>query len=200
MRIRTFLFTFFLLAICRPMNAQSTAPVLPYQAIPDYPEQMTATAVAARMIDGLGYRYYWATEGLREQDLDYRPSPEARTTRETLDHIYGLTRMILNASEKAPNVRPSNEPKRSFAGLRSQTLANLKTASDLLKADAAGDLSEYRIINQRGDNTTEFSYWHVLNGPLADALYHVGQVVSFRRSAGNPIDPRVNVFMGRNRE
>ena len=196
----TILFAFFLLSICRPMNAQSTTPVLPYQAIPDYPEQMTATAVAARMIDGLGYRYYWATEGLREQDLGYRPSPEARTTRETLDHIYGLTRMILNGSKRAPNERPAGEPERSFADLRAQTLANLQEASDLLKGDAAGDLSQYKILYQRGDDTTEFPYWNMLNGPIADAIYHVGQVVTFRRSAGNPMDPRVNVFMGRNRD
>ena len=30
-----------------------------------------------------------------------------------------------------------------------------------------------------------------------DALYHVGQVVSYRRAAGNPIDPQVNVFLGK---
>jgi len=194
------LFAFSLLSICCPMNGQTTAPVLPYQAIPDYPEKMTATAVAARMIDGLGYRYHWATEGLREQDLDYRPSPDARTTRETLDHIYGLSRTILNGSRKAANVRPADEPGRDFAELRAQTLTNLQEASDLLKTDAAGDLSQYGITFQRGDNISEFPYWNMLNGPIADAIYHVGQVVSFRRSAGNPMDPQVNVFMGRNRE
>ena len=30
----------------------------------------------ARMTQGLGYRYYWATKDLREEDLNYRPSAE----------------------------------------------------------------------------------------------------------------------------
>jgi len=36
----------------------------------------------------------------------------------------------------------------------------------------------------------------LLNGPIADALTHVGQVISFRRTSGNPIPKGVNVFMG----
>ena len=43
---------------------------LPYYEIPDYPETYTAGSVAARMLDGLGFRYYWATEGLNEDDLN----------------------------------------------------------------------------------------------------------------------------------
>jgi hypothetical protein len=38
-------------------------------------------------------------------------------------------------------------------------------------------------------------FWHVINGPIADALTHVGQVNSFRRLAGNPT-PKANVFLG----
>ena len=37
---------------------------LPYYQIPDYPSSYNAATVAARTIDGLGFRYYWATEGL----------------------------------------------------------------------------------------------------------------------------------------
>jgi len=37
----------------------------------------------------------------------------------------------------------------------------------------------------------------MMNGPLADAIYHVGQIVVFRRANGNPQNPRVNVFMGK---
>jgi hypothetical protein len=38
-------------------------------------------------------------------------------------------------------------------------------------------------------------FWHIINGPIADALTHVGQINSFRRLAGNPT-PKVNVFIG----
>ena len=34
---------------------------LPYYQIPEYPAEFTAETVAARMIDGLGFRYRWAT-------------------------------------------------------------------------------------------------------------------------------------------
>ena len=59
---------------------------LPYYQIPDYPEAYNAATVAARMIDGLGFRYYWATESLREEDLSFQPNEDARTVLETLDH------------------------------------------------------------------------------------------------------------------
>src|SRR5689334_3471929 len=75
---------------------------LPYYEIPDYPTTYTPGTIAARVVDGLGFRYYWATEGLRAEDLKYQPvgadgaNSEARTTEETLQHIYGLTNTILN--------------------------------------------------------------------------------------------------------
>ena len=60
---------------------------LPYYEVPDYYSEYTAGTVAARMIDGLGFRYRWATEDLREEDLKFRPSEGARSTLETIDHI-----------------------------------------------------------------------------------------------------------------
>ena len=39
------------------------------------------------LIDGLGFRFYWATEGLRQADLDYSTTPESRASAETLDHM-----------------------------------------------------------------------------------------------------------------
>ena len=38
-------------------------------------------------------------------------------------------------------------------------------------------------------------FWHIINGPLSDALTHVGQINSFRRLAGNPVSG-ANVFTG----
>jgi hypothetical protein len=35
----------------------------------------------------------------------------------------------------------------------------------------------------------------MINGPISDALTHVGQVNSFRRLSGNPVSP-ANVFSG----
>jgi len=38
-------------------------------------------------------------------------------------------------------------------------------------------------------------FWHIINGPISDALTHIGQINSFRRLAGNPT-PKANVFVG----
>jgi len=38
--------------------------------------------------------------------------------------------------------------------------------------------------------------WHIINGPISDALTHVGQINSFRRLSGNCV-PKANVFTGK---
>ncbi len=38
------------------------------------------------------------------------------------------------------------------------------------------------------------------SGPIADALWHTGQIVSFRRSSGNPIPKGVNMLTGERSE
>lgn len=73
-------------------------------------------------------------------------------------------------------------------------------ASDILKGSRAGDMEDFNIIFQRGENKSEFPFWNLLNGPIADAIYHVGQVVSQRRTSGNPLSSKVNVFSGKTRE
>lgn len=173
---------------------------LPYDTIPAYADNYTAAGVAARMVDGLGFRYRWATENLRPQDLDYAPDTTARTSMETMDHLLGLSETIVNAVTKQPNIRPIDRPEYSWEEKRTVTLTNLKQASEILWKSNDQDLKDYKIIFQRGDNVSEFPFWHQMNGPIADALWHCGQIVSMRRATGNPIDSRVNVFMGKLRE
>ena len=171
-----------------------TEDTLPYYQIPDYSETYTAGTVAARMVDGLGFRYYWATEGLRDEDLNFRPNEDARTTAETIDHVYGLTRVILNSTLKKPNVRSDEEPEMTFAEKRKKTLENIKTAADILRE--TDDISQFNIVF----GEREYPFWNQLNGPIADALWHCGQVVLLRRSSGNPFNSKVSVFNGKLRE
>lgn len=161
---------------------------LPYYEIPEYPETYTAGTVAARMVDGLGFRYYWATEGLRSEDLNYKPSESGRTSAETIDHILGLSNFILNSisNEKTKN----DNPELSFEEKRKLTLNILKQASDILRA--TDDVSKF-------DND-RFPFWNLINGPIADALWHCGQVVMLRRASGNPFNSKVSVFSGKLRE
>jgi hypothetical protein len=173
---------------------------LPYYQIPDNPKNYTAATVAARMIDGLGFRYYWATESLREQDLNFKPNDDARTAFETINHILSLSEMIVNTSKNQPYIRLSGLHYFAFEQMRAKTLENFKEASDLLKEDPEKRLEEYHVIFKRSDRTVEYPFWNLINGPIADAIWHVGQVVSFRRSSGNPIHQNVNVFQGRFRE
>jgi hypothetical protein len=58
------------------------------------------------------------------------------------------------------------------------------------------DLEKANVIFDRGGKQSQFPLWNLINGPISDALYHTGQVVSFRRSSGNPIPKGVNVFLG----
>lgn len=165
---------------------------LPYAKIPEAPENYTAGTIVSRMLDGLGFRYYWATEGLQAEDLSYKPNETARTTGETLDHVLGLSQVIVNSALGVPNGDP--QPEMTFEEKRKKTLNNIEKASQIFRK--ADDLSKFKIVFKRGDQTSEFPFWNQLNGPIADALWHVGQVVSFRRSSGNPFPKGVSVFLG----
>ncbi|WP_367390855.1 hypothetical protein [Lewinella sp. LCG006] len=169
---------------------------LPYRQIPDAPEKYNAATVAARAIDGLAFRYYWATEGLRQQDLDYRTTPESRSSAETIDHIHGLAKVVHNAVMELPNISGDPSEELSFIEQRTQTLTLLAAASERLKNSKSKDLKRFNIIFQRGDNQSVLPFWNTLNGPLADALWHVGQVVAFRRASGNPFNSNVSVLRG----
>ena len=170
--------------------------LLPYAEIPTAPDDYTSGNVLSRMIDGLGFRYHWVSEGLRAEDLAYRPSEDARTCRETLEHIYGLSDVVLNGVKNAPNVRPVDFSVYTYQELRVMTLNNLKEASDLARGMTAEEVGKLTIIFERNGKQSSTPFWNMLNGPLADAIYHTGQVVSFRRTSGNPQRPGVNVFMG----
>ena len=184
---------FLMTAICMVNFTNSQNEDLPYYEIPKYPSEYNEGTVVARMIDGLGFRYYWATEGLRDEDLAFKPSEKGRTTGETVDHIYGLTKTIINSALKQPNV-PSEEAEMTFTEKRAKTLNLLKQAADIFRT--SDDLSEFTMVFQRGENTTEYPFWNQINGPISDALWHVGQVITHRRTSGNPFNSKVSVLTG----
>lgn len=181
-------------------NIQKTDSTLPYRQIPDAPEDYASGNVISRMIDGLGYRYYWATEGLTEKDLAYRPSESGRTSYETLEHIFGLSETIVNAPQNKPNIRPSDWSDLTFLDLREKTLKNIKLTSDLFRGKKDADIAEMKIIFESGGKTSEYPFWNMLNGPIGDALWHTGQIVMLRRASGNPLPKGVSVFRGRTKE
>ena len=172
---------------------------LPYYQIPEAPESYTSGTVISRMIDGLGFRYYWATEGLTEKELNYEPGNEGRTAGETMDHLLGLSNVIVNSARKVANDRTVPQEKLvSYKEKRKQTLNNFKEASEIFRK--ATDLSEFTIVFMSEKGSSEFPFWNQINGPIEDAIWHAGQIVVLRRSAGNPIAKGVNVFLGKKNE
>lgn len=168
---------------------------LPYYEIPEAPKEYTEGAVASRLVDGLGFRYYWATEGLKEENLKFKPSDEARNMFDTLDHILVLSIMTLSAVEGTDMDFPE-EGALTFSEIRKLTLENFKKTSDILKS--SDDLSKFVMkIKRRNGKVEEYPFWNQLNGPIADAIWHVGQVVSFRRSADNPLPKGPSFLTGK---
>ncbi len=187
------LFFTFTLSAQDAMQAQNF-----FISIPNYPTDYSAANIIQRLIDGVGYRYYWATKDLRAIDLNFRPEQGARSSYETVKHIYDLSQLIVNAATQTESHRPTGDLPTDFELIRKQTLENLYQSRMLFSNLTAEQLEQRQFVFQRGDNKTHFPLWHLFNGPAADALYHIGQLVSYRRSSGNPIDPKVNVFMGKN--
>lgn len=168
---------------------------LPYATIPKAPEIVTPGTVVSRMIDGLGFRYYWATAGLTTNELDYRPENEGRTIAETMDHVYSLSLTILRSAQKQPRDFSVKQPQMDNAEKRNRTLEYLSEASTLFKTTE--DLDEHKVIFVRSKGTSEFPIWNQINGPIEDAVWHAGQIATLRRIAGNPMNPKVNVFLGK---
>tara|TARA_R110002049_G_scaffold45022_2_gene131582 strand:- start:1146 stop:1715 length:570 start_codon:yes stop_codon:yes gene_type:complete len=163
---------------------------LPYHQIPKMEENYTAQNTVARLIDGMAFRYYWATEGLRPEDLAYQPKGEGRNCQKTVDHLYDLSNMMLRLL-KTELKQEIEKDKMTFSEMRKQTLLNFEALSKRIKKSR--NLAEF-TIKKEGKITVPF--FNVINGPIADALWHAGQIATFRRSSGNPLNSKVNHFTG----
>ena len=166
---------------------------LPFSEIGEYPADFSQANIISRMIEGLGYRYYWATKSLTENDLNYKSSEDARSTIQIIEHIYSLTIMISSSFEKKEFKFTSVTY--NYDELRTKTLLKLKYIHDELRSNP--DFSQLFIKFERGGTKMEFPFWNQINGPISDALWHCGQVVMNRRSSGNPLQSGVNVFVGK---
>ena len=188
---------FFILALSLNFLYMNSQENLPFYEISNYPESYSEAEIVGRMIDGMGFRYYWATEGLREEDLNFRLPNDSRSSIETIGHIYDLSNMILNTALNTPVEKKSIEGI-EFKEIRKKTLFNLKEASDIFKKTKNFD--DYSIVFIRNSKKVEYPFWNQLNGPIEDAVWHCGQIVAFRRASGNPISKKISVFTGKVKE
>ncbi|WP_178989239.1 hypothetical protein [Winogradskyella schleiferi] len=182
-------FVLLLIILVTQLSFSQTDEKLPYYEIPESSEEFSAGTMAARMVDALGFRFYWASDGLTEKDLAYKANDVGRSSLETIQHIYDLSRVIVNSTLKQSNLKYKEDL--SYSELRSKTLQNLKTAADILRE--SDDISQFKIIF----GEREIPFWNQVNGPIADAIWHCGQLSIYRRTAGNPINPKVNFFSGK---
>jgi hypothetical protein len=164
---------------------------LPFRTIPTAPVETTHGAVIARLVDGIGFRYYWATDGLAGAELAFRPAADCMSLGELLEHIHQLLSWVaisIGASQGSAGGEPDADP----MALRSRTLLLASGLREAFLHMTDQDLVRVSIRTSRGDS---FPFWNFLNGPLADSLTHIGQIISWRRISGKP-STTADVFRG----
>ena len=161
-----------------------------FHTISSYPEEVNASSAIARMVDGLGFRYRWSLEALPDDFLSFRPSLDSMNVNELLAHIHFLASRL-----HACFVEEKEMPLRSVTleGIRDETLEILFSVRGRLARMTDEELAQCRVV--RKANHAVFPFWNFINGPLADALTHVGQINSWRRIAGYP-PVKADVFTG----
>ena len=170
-----------------------------YSRIKNAPTAYSSGNILSRFIDALAFRYYWATEELREEDLQFSPSEGAMSCQQTLEHMVWLSVMIKNALTGAKSNRAINKDfkEMAFTELRSTFLTHIELASEVARSKKESELEGLEVVIQSNDKEFTYPLWNMINGPIADALYHTGQIVSFRRASGNPIPKGVNHLTGK---
>jgi hypothetical protein len=153
-----------------------------YHRIPPYPDDVSGATVLVRLLDGLGFRFRWSTEGLSDDNYDFRPAPDCMSIEELVRHIWGLVNWV-NQTMGLDGFRKEDD----ISLARGSVLEMTHALRNILSAMSDNDLEEKKINGR--------PFWHIINGPISDALTHVGQINSFRRLAGNPT-PKANVFVG----
>ncbi len=178
-----------------------SAPGPGYQDIPAAPPRADGGGVLARLVDGLAFRYRWATEGLGDEHLELRPCDEAMSLGALLEHVRLLCDWVLRSmtgersdGEPAGLGDERARPASAVEGARAATLASLASLRARVLEMSAAELLAVRITGSRSKQPE--SFWCIVNGPLADALTHVGQINAWRRVAGIPA-PAADVFRGK---
>jgi uncharacterized damage-inducible protein DinB len=161
---------------------------LPFADISVVPNNITATNMLLRMVEGLAFRYRWATENLSEENIKFRPHPTSMSIEELNSHIFDL---VDSTFRVFGGEKQNKESLNSFQKTRK---ANLFLFQKL--CSQFNKMSEDDLLNLEKETTRKLPFWYWINGPLADALTHVGQITSWRRIAGNPQLKGVNVFIG----
>ena len=161
---------------------------LPFEDISKTPTELTATNTLLRVVEGLAFRYRWATENLSEDDIKFRPHSTSMSIEEVNSHIFDL---VDSTFRVFGGEKQNKETLNSFQDIRESNLFLLKKLVILLI-----EMNDSELAEMEKNTSRKLPFWYWINGPLADALTHVGQITSWRRISGNPQLKGVNVFIG----
>ena len=161
---------------------------LPFKDISQTPFELTATNTLLRIVEGLAFRYRWATQNLSEENIKFRPHPTSMNIEEVNNHIFDL---VDSTYRVFGGEKQNKESLNSFQKMREANLFLLQKLVTLLK-----EMKDSELVEMEKNTSRKLPFWYWINGPLADALTHVGQITSWRRIAGNPQLKGVNVFIG----
>ena len=153
-----------------------------FSTIPDYPGNISAGTSICRLLDGLGFRFFWATEGLNEYAHDFRLSEESMSIGELTRHIWGLLNWMCVGICGIKSQLPET--------VKAQKEHSLELIYQLRNTFCGMDDTELTTLRLEGK-----PFWNMINGPIADILTHVGQINMLRRAAGFP-PLRCNPFDG----
>ena len=161
-----------------------------YTTLPPTPSKISAGAILARLVDATGFRLQMATNGLTENEINFRPVEGSMDMMELMKHIYGVLSWAYGSVNKNA-VRHSDLT--TFEDYRNATLEVCNDFKNRLLEMSDEEVENVSVYLKRNDTT--YSIYYLINGPISDALTHVGQIASWRRIAGNPV-ARISPFTG----
>ena len=131
----------------------------------------TTRSLLRHFLATLAYRTQKALRGAPDSFSEFRAGPNVRTPHELIWHMTGLVgyaRTFFTGGVWQPDRLAS------FAD-------EVRRFHDIL-----GDLAEHL---ESGTISADTSFERLLQGPLADAMTHVGQLAMLRRLEGSPVPP-----------
>jgi hypothetical protein len=143
-----------------------------YDSVNEYPGKITGTSMIIRMLDGLGYRFRYASEALTPEDYQFSPGQGCKTIGEIVEHIWGLVNWICQSIFEEKENRPKDIESQRIHIL--ELVTKLRTYFDSIDDMELANIKIHKL-----------PFWHIINGPLSDALTHTGQINTLRRLAGN---------------
>ena len=158
-----------------------------FEHLSDIPNTIEARTIMIRLIDGISFRFYQATDLLTESDYVFRPADDCMRLNELLFHIEKLCYWVDNSFRKTPISLDFSM--KEFPEMRLSILESLEQTKSKLNSISDSDLSMITI--------RKLPFWNMINGPLADILTHVGQINTYRRLNGNPIKSTLSPFTGK---